>query len=107
MVSVETSSRCSQSRHLITRSVCVAQQDAEQEVECNCGRASGSESEAQRGRVCGEPDGMGHGATCSKPFPLRLISLGADLFEAGLPRGQVPGSLLGDCLCLFQQTLPV
>lgn len=33
-------------------------------------------------------------------FPLRLISLGADLLEAGLPRPG-PGSLCGACMYLF------
>lgn len=34
-------------------------------------------------------------------FPPSLVSLGADLFEAGLPLGQVAGPLFWDCLGLF------
>lgn len=44
---------------------------------------------------------MEHKVACSEPFPAQQISLGADLFQAGLPQGQAPGSLFGDSLCLF------
>lgn len=44
---------------------------------------------------------MEHKVVCSEPFFAQWISLGADLFEAGLPLGQAPDSLFGDCLCLF------
>lgn len=40
-------------------------------------------------------------------FPFKQVLLGADLFGDGLPLGQATGFLFGDCLCLFEQTLPV